>query len=398
MACCGYDDQGASMKIETSKLLKDWRESGEEFVSLVFVAAAGPGDAMVAVAAAISQANGLLRGQPPNGATEFSCTEPWPGPRGPVFVTHIADTVIGLERWTQAFAEDLRDQGWDGVLTTETENYPAVMSQPTAISMTSALAVTSWRPAPKGATTPGWRLDSTLRDRLVNWAVDWVSDGSPSIHLGLGMTMFERPVDVIAQVLASPFAMGAPGPAGTRPKLINSPDSDHIRWVTFTENGIMLVKLRSPDLTWEQTLAPLSETLTAFSDISEFGLVRYGHANAVSFNSVVSGWPPPRLPDDELAESPVYYYGRARYLDTEYLPDASGQQVVGDGHLTRFHDLSNWDVTDLGGGKHLVAAKDQAAWFASDTPRPELVEQARRDFGDVILRGTPAPQPDPPAE
>lgn len=85
----------------------------------------------------------------------------------------------------------------------------------------------------------------------------------------------------------------------------------------------------------------------------------------------------------------------------EYAPDAHAVQVLNDNHLARAHDLSAWKVETISPGKHLVTAPDLEAWFSlqadqdhidhttmtwREIPPREIADQARRDFGQMILR------------
>lgn len=74
-----------------------------------------------------------------------------------------------------------------------------------------------------------------------------------------------------------------------------------------------------------------------------------------------------------------------RHLLPEYAPDAQGLQVLTDAHLEHAHDLSDWTVEPLGEGRHLVTAADLEPWYASPEPDPETLQQARGDFGGMIL-------------
>lgn len=65
------------------------------------------------------------------------------------------------------------------------------------------------------------------------------------------------------------------------------------------------------------------------------------HAGQVNLPGIISGSPPPDLPDAYKRDSPTGYYGSERYLDTRYVPDAFGTQVISDEDLRRTHDVSN---------------------------------------------------------
>lgn len=65
--------------------------------------------------------------------------------------------------------------------------------------------------------------------------------------------------------------------------------------------------------------------------------------------------------------------------------DAYGIQLLTARQLDAAADLSCWDVRELGDGMYLVEARDLAAWFAVDEPDPDVVTQARSDFGPLIV-------------
>ena len=60
--------------------------------------------------------------------------------------------------------------------------------------------------------------------------------------------------------------------------------------------------------------------------------------------------------------------------------------MLRDAHLECAHDLSDWEITDLGSGRHLVQARDLAPWYADTLPADdEVLAQARADFAGALL-------------
>jgi len=64
--------------------------------------------------------------------------------------------------------------------------------------------------------------------------------------------------------------------------------------------------------------------------------------------------------------------------------------VLTNTHLEAAHDLSGWDTTRLDEDHVLVQARDLGPWYAEPRRGNQLVhgdviEQARRDFGDMLL-------------
>ena len=55
-------------------------------------------------------------------------------------------------------------------------------------------------------------------------------------------------------------------------------------------------------------------------------------------------------------------------------------------HLAHADDLSRWQVTEVADDRYLVRAADLTAWYGSvESPGSDVLAEARRDFGDMIL-------------
>jgi hypothetical protein len=128
-------------------------------------------------------------------------------------------------------------------------------------------------------------------------------------------------------------------------------------------------------------LAALRKALAAVAPVVEGALVRRSKvANGEVWFFVVNGYPPfppYNEPGDPLA--------RERHLLGARTLDAYGLQVLTDRHVARAKDLTGWDVRPLGAGRHLVQARDLDPWYATDRPDPAVLDQARADFGPLIL-------------
>ncbi len=90
------------------------------------------------------------------------------------------------------------------------------------------------------------------------------------------------------------------------------------------------------------------------------------------------------------------WYKWIRHLWPEYVAYPNGIQILTDAHLDKARDLStNWTVTSAAPGRWLVQAKDLVPWFDKIDEKaalwqrpyldPDLLTQARHDFGDMIL-------------
>jgi hypothetical protein len=82
-----------------------------------------------------------------------------------------------------------------------------------------------------------------------------------------------------------------------------------------------------------------------------------------------------------------------RRLWTSRVLDVRGIQLLTSRHLERATDLSGWEVTKVTDEGWLVCARDlrdwyqtpdAAAWGQGRFPSPDVMAQARHDFGEMI--------------
>jgi hypothetical protein len=129
---------------------------------------------------------------------------------------------------------------------------------------------------------------------------------------------------------------------------------------------------------WQDRLVQVSTAMAAFPRDTELAFVRYSKCNTISWSELSGARPP--LP--HVRESGIRYN---KHLNSQYTPDAHGLQILTDAHLRHATDLSDWIIKPLGGGRHLVQAKDLEPWYATTTVDPETLAKARADFGAVLL-------------
>ena len=129
---------------------------------------------------------------------------------------------------------------------------------------------------------------------------------------------------------------------------------------------------------WQDRLEQVTAAMVALPEDTDLAFVRYSCAYTISWMDLQVSRPP--LPH---VEEPDVRYNR--HLNSRYTPDAHGLQLLTDAHLEHANDLSDWVIEPLGGGRHLVQAKDLQPWYAKVDPDPETLAQARADFGKMIL-------------
>jgi hypothetical protein len=97
------------------------------------------------------------------------------------------------------------------------------------------------------------------------------------------------------------------------------------------------------------------------------------------------------LRDTLPGEGPVHGWAYSWHPEIwhQYTLDPCGIQILTNEHLEKARDLSDWSVTRLDATHHFVEARDLEPWYGSlDTKAPAppgVLDQARRDFGAMIL-------------
>lgn len=235
---------------------------------------------------------------------------------------------------------------------------------------------------PRDQREMGWKVDDTTTHYLAERGLQWV-------HVRRAKHLFWRDV----------WRLRQPGPDHARAFAEGVRDlGSSMEWCgdetevlrQFELSGVGEASFVSgPQDDWRTRFDRHREVLTWTPPRTLYAFVR--HSKFVG-NDNGASWP--HFP--AIQEAHLRYH---RPLLARYVPDAFGIQVLTDAHLERAHDLSDWDVTALANGRHLVAAKDVEGWFGTLAPRDwrslgttpplpdnrELVEKARADFGDMIL-------------
>lgn len=371
------DDSG--VRVDTAQIGRYLRREGVTSVTLRFAPESGSrgwAEARTEVLRAVNEAIRLANQEQPEPGG-FMALDAVPGPGGPVLACMVAESVEEMRIWTARFARELEHGGWRGRVSLLHNQYPPLFrNRPVTMSamVNIAGATPNDDPTIFGKPLGAWAHDRALADRLRSWAVSWVSPEGADIFLAIGLTSSQISTrDVAARVGAMDGRQSY--------CFTSNPDSDHARLVAF-RGGRMCIQLHEP-LFWRERLDVLRDAITEFADVSEGALIRQSYLSSVPSDIVAGTWPPslPHLP----YKSTSTYWGNRTGFDHEYVPDSYGSQILTDTHLARAHDLSTWNITDLGGGKHLVEAADLAVWFVTPYVEQHVVDRARADFGDIIM-------------
>jgi hypothetical protein len=226
-----------------------------------------------------------------------------------------------------------------------------------------------------------WLVPPDATEQIVAHAAAWTGAGGDQAVVGIGI--FPLAVSSEADIAS---LMGS--------SLINNNRTDSIRYqsdqqrgrmATFSPGGAAVMQEIGASVPWEKRLEASFEALTtAPAEHLDLAFIRAApkytrHWDQIDIRQKRD--PLQKLPN-LLHESDIRYN---RHLLSGWTPDAHGIQILTDQHLSRARDLSSWNIRDLGHDRYLIEAEDLAPWYSTPLPDQEVVDQARHDFGDMIL-------------
>lgn len=370
----------AEMRVMWTAIRRRFRETGAAGVFLLVKPTGVKGcppnlaaDVVAAVAAADAD-------QDPSSGVERSSAV-IATPRGPAISVNCVGDELSLESWTDAMADDLSRRGYAGSVTVPAQAWPAPAFQKACYrywAPSAHLAFTLTDPAIYGYPPFAWLVGDEATRELSRHATQWTTLPEAKTYVVEHARSFNLatavPADAFEDVMRRSGSCAVKAVAGS---------TWDYRSVDVHDQGKVTYSAGRPGSGWWDHALAVGEALVAHGPSLDIGFVRIG--------SSFGGWNlgHPRLP--HVSESNLRY-NRHTYAD--WAPDAHVVQVLTESHLSKANDLSDWKTKALGNGRYLVAARDAAPWFTGtvvlqDTPFPQpeegVLEQARRDFGDMIL-------------
>jgi hypothetical protein len=298
-----------------------------------------------------------------------------PSPFGPaVWIDHITSEE-GLRVWLSAFAEHLQDAGWSGMVGAHPQAwFPEWLQElPASPRPTAYLAYTLDPPGfnPAAQAPPRWAVDSETTAALCEGTVEWAWFDGASPYLSTGSSQVLSDGQGSAQMLA--WSAGFAASAGLTAV---SREPFEFRQVQLREWGQVVVQVADAQFDWKGLVDRVTLPLTWHPDVLDLAFVRPRPAWVVSWLDI-------RVPPLPFVSE--YDVLANRHLWNRFVPDVHGIQVLTDAHLSRAGNLDAWEVERVAAGRHLVQARDLAAWYAGDGPDAEVLAAARRDFADMLL-------------
>lgn len=383
--------EASNVEVATAALLRAWRKAACNELWLQFTPRR-PGDFMADVANAIGTANDAFDESDVTAGFAFG-EGPWCTPIGPPACQAVISRT-GYERdvlaWLEIFAAQLSVSGVGGTLTPvpsrDHRSWP-VMSDMPLPQLITFFAYTVVDPAPPADRPHEWNVAEAATARIAAEVERAAFPGSETYFSGVGLLIRTEP-----SAAASALRRSLPRDCITRVTHIR-PNPPRVVSVNFYVNGMSARVAYDPGQSWRDRLARSIDAMIALPAHTDLAFVQHSSA-------IYSTWDGLDLGTPALPELRAYHFRYNPHLLSRFVPDARGALLLTDAHLERARDLSDWSIRAVGHGRHLVQAKDLAAWYEQPDPDPATLAKARTDFGEMILtlaaiERNPPPQPTP---
>jgi hypothetical protein len=286
-----------------------------------------------------------------------------------------ADTIAAVQDWATACASELAAAGMTGKL----GGAPSAAPPP---CLRSGLP-----PVPTGYVA--YCLDPTAQDDPVRQEVGWLVDAATTERIAALLDRWARRPGAELILRRDVYSLAVPLPDATSQLVRGVTETgrvgldfvldkeEHLLHAALAYGGDGVFQVVGGPGGWRQQLELLTEAITALPADTEQAYVRISHRDRSSHNQLHTVQPLAGIGEADLRYN--------KHLLDRYLPDAHGVQVVRTAHLDNAHDLSDWQISDLGHGRHLVRAADLAPWHGQPLPDPDVLARARADFAGALL-------------
>lgn len=297
-------------------------------------------------------------------------------------------TLDDAEEWFAVFAQSFRGSSGKIVGGPRDDSRGDADYDPSpALTSTIYLTTSDMRDVDSDVRGWFWGVDETLTRYICDQILYWAHRPRAIERLSYGA---EETFKTIGLDHAASMAEMVPAFA-TFEALLRDPL--RLRSGQLGPHGRVSTQVCDPTLDWSTRLDEVRQPLTWSAPQTDYGYIQHAHGGGIVLKDTGHSWP-------HVDEARVRYN---RPLLASFVPDAFGIQLLTDAHLERAHDLTNWDITPLANRRHLVSARDIEPWFkdlntqghdpfapkySSDGYLPadrDMVDQARNDFGDMIL-------------
>jgi hypothetical protein len=217
---------------------------------------------------------------------------------------------------------------------------------------------------------PQWEVGDEQTGKAVSTTLNWaLSDPGEVI---LTQDLFSVRVEDLDLQPPLERALRAAGNAGV--EVVDS-RAQRARHAVLGPNAAVLYQVIGES--WQATIEELHDLALKMPGPLDYAFVRIAQRGSFGINALDSVQPLPGLREMHVRYAP-------HVLD-RFLPDAHGIQIVTDAHLQGAHNLSEWRITELGRGNHLVEAPDREPWYSTTMPDKDTLARARADWAGSLL-------------
>lgn len=374
---------GEGMQIAWTSIKRRLRDNdGDGVFLLVKTPGAGgsPAELVADVNAAVDEANQSTNQTDDLVWGEFAvATE-----KGPVVNLDSVSEDSDLERWLTAFATTLSTAGREGTIEAAPKvKIPSGLSRVgnSASWPAAQMAFTVSDPAIYGYPLWTWLVDPQTTQAICQHASEWTHLRNATSYIGEGTVNFNIDDGEPAELLAKAISRSA------RALLLRFSSSPWAWRVVVTDDlGKACYSAGRQGASWQDLTDDLRGLLIHHGPSLDLGFLRRRPGLYGSFS--LSG----EKPDFPFVDPILFDFNRHTFA--HYVPDAHSIQVLTGSHLEKANSLSGWRTKDLGNDRYLVEAPDLDPWFTGvedvnywgfRLPEPAVLEQARADFGSMIL-------------
>jgi hypothetical protein len=318
---------------------------------------------------------------PPYGTHGTNGEGPWKTPTGHVLVVYPFDSDSDFDDWISRMVASLENLGvtgkFEGTKPTYVGDWPTEDPTPAAF-----LAWAQDFEAVAGDNERGshWHVPPDATEKILEHAAAWTRAGGEAsiVYMGVFPLAVSPDADIVEIMNASLIQNNR-----TRSLRYQS-DQQRGRMASFGPGGDAVMQEIGASVPWQQRLEAVQQALdTLPPQYLDLAFIRPTPKLTDSWQQIdirQKRDPRQKLPD--LHESDIRYN---RHLLSRYTPDAHGIQILTDQHLSRARDLSSWNIRDLSHDRYLVEAEDLTSWYSTPLPNQDTLDQARHDFGEMIL-------------
>lgn len=308
-----------------------------------------------------------------------------------VIVSWDGKTTAAIQSWLAALAVALSEAGHVGTIQPVPKRHfdpDKMLDRPARVipTMFAAYQLISYPVGPNSRRF--WLTPDDRFRRSAAWLAGWGAELTDTPRYVQAVLTYTQLTELDLTEWITSAAAIVNGAVAVR---YHHPGQRRARKLQLSQRGQLLVQETDPMRSWRELVAQAREQLLIDPAALDVGQVRNTRGDSawdwddLQYDLATPGHQPP-------LRTPSF----ARHLWHERVVDVAAIQLLTGAHLSHATNLDRWHVEEVAADRYLVQAPDLTPWFAQDAPDPQVLEQARHDFGDMILtnaheRATPGP-------